>query len=114
MKPGKPSRTAMGAAGHRAVHQIVEGGRIFADPIAVRILGADADVAIGEAENDPSRRRMRMFIAMRSRAVRRGAKRAGCGPETYSAFGSALSRHEGRPEKLLNEDQTSDLIEVVT
>ena len=31
--------------------------------------------------------------------ARRGAKRAGCGSETYTAFRSALSRREGRDRK---------------
>ena len=60
----EPSRTALAAAAHRAAHQILEQGRIFNDPLAVRILGRDAE-AYGE--DHPSRRRMRMFIALRSR-----------------------------------------------
>jgi len=32
MQPEEPSRTALGAAAHRAVHQVLERGRIFADP----------------------------------------------------------------------------------
>ena len=39
MQQGQPSQTALGAAYHRAVHQVLEGGRIFTDPLAVRILG---------------------------------------------------------------------------
>ena len=35
MQPGQPSRTARAAAVHRAVHQVLEQGRIFADPFAV-------------------------------------------------------------------------------
>jgi len=34
MQPGEPSRTALGAAAHRAVHQVLERGRIFADLLA--------------------------------------------------------------------------------
>jgi len=34
MQPGQPSRTAPGAAAHRAVQQVLERGRIFADPLA--------------------------------------------------------------------------------
>ena len=50
MQLGKPSRTAWAAAAHRAVHQVLEQGRIFADPLALRILGEDAEAAIREAE----------------------------------------------------------------
>lgn len=67
MEQGQPSRTALGAASHRAAHQVLEGGAIFADPLAVRILGDYAETAISEARNDPSKRRMRIFIAARTR-----------------------------------------------
>jgi methyltransferase (TIGR00027 family) len=82
MHPGQPSRTALGAAGLRAAHQVLDGAVIFADPLALRILGADADdlVCEAEAETDPFRQRLRWFIAARSRiaddalvgAVKRG------------------------------------------
>lgn len=67
MQHGQPSRTALGAAGHRAAHQVLERGAIFADPLALRILGADAEAAIRAAECDPSRRTLRLFIAVRTR-----------------------------------------------
>jgi methyltransferase (TIGR00027 family) len=64
---GKPSRTALAAAAHRAAHQVLEQGRIFADPMALRILGEDAEAAVRKAEQQPSSRRMRIFVAVRSR-----------------------------------------------
>jgi methyltransferase (TIGR00027 family) len=69
MQPGLPSRTALGAAGLRAAHQVLDGAAIFADPFALRILGADADDLVREAkaETDPFRQRLRWFIAARSR-----------------------------------------------
>jgi methyltransferase (TIGR00027 family) len=69
MQPGQPSRTALGAAGLRAAHQVLDGAAIFADPLAVRILGADANDLLreAEAEADPFRQRLRWFIAIRSR-----------------------------------------------
>jgi methyltransferase (TIGR00027 family) len=81
MRSGTPSRTALAAASHRAAHQILEKGSIFSDPLAVRILGIDAATVASEAEEQPSRRAMRMFIAVRTRfaedalaaAVERGA-----------------------------------------
>lgn len=67
MEKAEPSRTAWSAAVHRAAHQILEGGRIFRDPLAVRILGAGADQQMTEEENRPGRRSMRIFIAVRAR-----------------------------------------------
>jgi methyltransferase (TIGR00027 family) len=67
MQPGQPSRTAWGAAVHRAVHQVLERGFIFTDPLALRILGADAEAAVRDAGNDPFTRRLRLFIAVRTR-----------------------------------------------
>ena len=51
MRQGQFSRPALGAAGRRAAHQLVDGGRVFADPLALRILGADADAAVAEARS---------------------------------------------------------------
>jgi methyltransferase (TIGR00027 family) len=95
MQSGQPSRTALGAAGHRAAHQVLEQGRIFCDPLAVRILGPDAEAAIQKAIDDPSRRRMRLFIAVRTRfaedalgtAITRGVRQVvilGAGLDTYA------------------------------
>jgi methyltransferase (TIGR00027 family) len=83
MRPGQSSRTALGAAGLRAAHQVLDGAAIFSDPLALRILGAEAGdlVRKAEAERDPYRQRLRWFIAARSRvaddalaaAIKRGA-----------------------------------------
>ena len=100
MQPGQPSRTARGAAAHRAVHQVLERGSIFSDPLAVRILGAGAEAAVRDAENDPSRRSLRLFVAVRTRfaedaltaAVARGVRQLvvlGAGLDTY-AYRTAL------------------------
>jgi methyltransferase (TIGR00027 family) len=61
------SQTAMAAATHRAVHQILEHGRIFSDPLAVAILGVDRDDIVRHARQTPSSRRMRLFISIRTR-----------------------------------------------
>lgn len=61
-----PSRTALGVAVHRAVHQVLEGGRIFADPFAASILGPDAEGLIAERATS-QHRHMRLFVAVRSR-----------------------------------------------
>jgi methyltransferase (TIGR00027 family) len=103
MQPGEPSRTALAAARHRAVHQVLEHGRIFADPLALRILGEDADAIAQEAEENPSRRMMRIFIAVRTRfaedalaaAVERGVRQLvvlGAGLDTYAWRGAMRER----------------------
>ena len=95
MLQGQPSRTALGAAGHRAAHQMLERGFIFSDPLALRILGPDAEAAIGEAEREPGKRGLRLFVAARARfsedalaaAVARGAAQLvvlGAGLDTYA------------------------------
>jgi methyltransferase (TIGR00027 family) len=61
-----PSRTALGVAIHRAVHQSSEGGRIFCDPFAKPILGPDCDALIAQ-RSTPQHRHMRLFVAVRSR-----------------------------------------------
>ena len=67
MKHGQASRTALSAAGQRAAHQALEGGLVFSDPLAIRILGRDAEKAIAIAKAEPERRGLRFFVAMRSR-----------------------------------------------
>jgi methyltransferase (TIGR00027 family) len=96
MEQGQPSRTAWGAAVHRAAHQVLERGSIFSDPLALRILGADAEAAICAAKGNPSRRPLRLFIAVRTRFAedalaeavsRRGVRQLvvlGAGLDTYA------------------------------
>ena len=76
MQHGKASRTAVGAAGHRAAHQVLERGIVFSDPLALAILGQDADEAIALAKERPERRPLRLFVAMRSRFAEDSARRA--------------------------------------
>jgi methyltransferase (TIGR00027 family) len=90
-----PSRTALGAAVHRAVHQSVEDGAIFADAFAASILDDETRARLNEAAADPSQRPMRLFIAARSRfsedalaaCVARGARQVvvlGAGLDTFA------------------------------
>jgi methyltransferase (TIGR00027 family) len=67
MEIGKPSRTALLVAIHRAAHQVREGGAIFADRLAMRILGADAEAQMREAGDDPFSRALRQYLVVRSR-----------------------------------------------
>lgn len=95
MRAGKPSRTALGAAAYRAVHQTLEGGAIFRDPYAVRILDDETRAGLDEMAADDSQRSMRLFIAARSRfseaalaaCVARGVRQVvvlGAGLDTFS------------------------------
>ena len=95
MEPGQPSRTAFAAAAHRAAHQLLEDGRVFADPLAMVLLGAPASNLTGEAAHQPAARGMRLFIAARSRfaeeslatAVARGVRQyvvLGAGLDTFA------------------------------
>jgi methyltransferase (TIGR00027 family) len=52
---------------HRAVHQTLEGGVIFADPFALQILDEEARAGLADMAADPGHRSLRLFIAGRSR-----------------------------------------------
>jgi methyltransferase (TIGR00027 family) len=67
MQPGRPSLTALGAARLRAAHQVLDGASILADPLAVRILGADQNASLRHADAHALGPRIRWFIAARSR-----------------------------------------------
>jgi len=93
----------MGAAAHRAAHQVLERGFVFADPLALRILGDAAAATVRDARNDPSKRVLRMFIAARSRfaedalaeTVARGVRQLvvlGAGLDTYAYRGAHRDR----------------------
>ena len=67
MREGQPSRTALGAAAYRAVHQIHECGVIFRDPFVVKILVEETRATLDQVAADPAQRPMRLFIVARSR-----------------------------------------------
>ncbi|WP_430780402.1 class I SAM-dependent methyltransferase [Actinoplanes sp. G11-F43] len=90
MRAGSPSRTAWSAARYRAAHQLLEGGSIFKDDLAVRVSGEPEQALLADAP----RRGMRLFIAARHRfaedalaaAVSRGVRQAvvlGAGLDTF-------------------------------
>jgi methyltransferase (TIGR00027 family) len=95
MNERQPSRTALGAAGYRAAHQLLEGGKVFYDPLARTILGDGADAIIAGLSAGPAQQRTRIFMAARSRfaedclgaAVSRGVRQAvvlGAGFDTFA------------------------------
>jgi methyltransferase (TIGR00027 family) len=76
MQTGQPSRTAHAAAAHRAAHQLLEQGRVFADALALPILGEPAEAIRRDAAAHPQSRRMRLFIAVRTRFAEDALARA--------------------------------------
>src|SRR6185295_8368423 len=46
LSEGKPSRTAQATANLRAAHQLLDRPRIFDDPLALRIIGVQAEAAV--------------------------------------------------------------------
>ncbi|HZR81675.1 MAG TPA: class I SAM-dependent methyltransferase [Candidatus Binatia bacterium] len=98
MEDDRPSRTALGAAFLRAAHQVLDDPRVLDDPIAPRLLGADAEAELGADPahfETPEMRGMRAFIALRSRyaedhlarAVARGVRQLvvlGAGFDTFA------------------------------
>jgi methyltransferase (TIGR00027 family) len=94
MQVGQPSDTARGAAAYRAIHQTLEGGAIFDDPFAAKMLDDAARARFDEIAADASSRPMRLFIAARSRfsedmlsaCVERGVRQVvvlGAGLDTF-------------------------------
>ncbi len=62
MREGQPSRTAMGAALMRALHQDLDRPLVFEDPLAWAVLGVDRSAALEAAS---PRSRLRLFVAHR-------------------------------------------------
>lgn len=95
MSAGRPSRTAIVAAGYRAAHQTCEGASIFSDPHALAILGSDGNAIVAVLSAAEPHGPMRIFMAARSRfaedhiarAVARGVRQVvilGAGLDTFS------------------------------
>jgi methyltransferase (TIGR00027 family) len=95
LRAGEPSHTARGAAAYRAIHQTLEGGAIFRDPFAEKILDDKTRAGLDDVAADASLRPMRLFIAARSRfsegslaaCVARGVRQVvvlGAGLDTFS------------------------------
>lgn len=89
---GRPSRTALSSARARAVHQVADSPRVFADPLAARIIGG-ADSGDPDAADDPRPPGMpaevRLFMALRHR-VAEDALRAAVRTEQVVILGAGL------------------------
>jgi methyltransferase (TIGR00027 family) len=111
LRAGEPSQTARRAAAYRAIHQTLDGGMIFRDPLASRILDDATRATLDEVAADPSLRPMRLLIAARSRfsedtlatCVARGARQIvvlGAGLDTFSL----RNPHEGEGVRVYEVD----------
>jgi methyltransferase (TIGR00027 family) len=98
MQTGQPSRTALRTAALRAAHQVLDRGRIFSDPLALRILGPHADSFIRDAgDGTPSRQRLRLFIAVRARFAEDAlAAAAANGVRQFVVLGAGLDTYAYR------------------
>ncbi len=95
MEEGRPSRTALSAAKHRAVHQLVDFPKVFDDPLALKIICENAKKKIWvDLCQLQKKRSLRAFIALRSRyaedelarAIQRGVRQyvvLGAGLDTF-------------------------------
>src|SRR5262245_39771935 len=94
LEAGEPSRTANGAALLRAAHQLLDRPLVFDDPIALRILGAEAVKQIAlEADRfqTPVARALRAFPVAGSRyAEEELARVVKSGSAQYIVLGAGL------------------------
>jgi len=69
MEASQPSRTAQGAAMYRAAHQLLDCPPVFADPLALTVVGSEAEAELrsGSEWRAASSTGLRAFIAARSR-----------------------------------------------
>ena len=92
MHDGQPSKTAFRVALRRAAHQVLDDPRVFEDPLALAIVGADAE-ALRSDPKSQSRisRALRAFMAVRSRYAEDGLAAAfETGTRQYVVLGAGL------------------------
>lgn len=94
MEEAKPSRTALSVALRRAAHQMYDSPLVFADPIAVPILGTEYAEGLHRdsiSGNQPFSLGMRAFMAARSRYAEDNLCRAvEAGVRQYVLLGAGL------------------------
>jgi len=93
MQEGKFSRTAQRVAIRRAAHQLLDQPRVLDDPLALRIIGAEAADALRSSprEDHGFSRAFRAFMAARSRyAEDQLAHAVGNGANQYVVLGAGL------------------------
>lgn len=95
MQEGQPSRTARRVAIRRAAHQLFDEPTVFHDPLAVTIIGAEAEAELranaSEEASSHYARGMRFFISVRSRFAEDALIRAiAHGVRQYVVLGAGL------------------------
>jgi methyltransferase (TIGR00027 family) len=93
MQEGKFSRTARRVAIRRAAHQLLDQPRVFDDPLALRIIGAEAaeELRSNPKEHHAFSRAFRAFMAARSRYAEDELARAVAhGVRQYVVLGAGL------------------------
>jgi len=95
MHEAKPSRTALRVAIRRASHQILDRPLVFADPLALRIIGSEQASKLETDRDNTASRSLRAWMAVRSRyaedqlthAIREGVEQyvvLGAGLDTFA------------------------------
>jgi len=94
VEKSKASRTALGVALRRAVHQLHDSPLVFGDPVAVPILGATYAERLqvaAEERDEASSRSLRAFLVARSRYAEDELKEAvAAGVRQYVLLGAGL------------------------
>ena len=94
VRQGEPSRSALKVASLRAVHQLLDEPLVFADPMALPLLGASAEAALRDDPfvlNDPMSRGLRGALVARSRFVEDELARCvAAGVRQYVLLGAGL------------------------
>jgi methyltransferase (TIGR00027 family) len=92
MHDDRPSKTAFRVALRRAAHQVLDEPRVFEDPFALAIVGADAgELRSDEKSQSRISRVMRAFMAVRSRYAEDGLAAAfEEGTRQYVVLGAGL------------------------
>src|SRR5271169_1270262 len=93
MQEGKFSKTARRVAIRRAAHQLLDHPRVLDDPLALRIIGSDAEEELrsNPKEDHAFSRAFRAFMAARSRyAEDELAGAVGRGVRQYVVLGAGL------------------------
>lgn len=94
VRQSQPSRSALAVASLRAVHQLIDEPLVFADPVALPMLGATAEAALRcdpFVLNDPLSRGVRSAVVARSRFVEDELARCvAAGVRQYVVLGAGL------------------------
>jgi len=91
MIAGSASRTAQGAAMHRAAHQLCDHPLVVEDPLALKIVGAEAAAELREGRSrwlDPRFSALRALVVIRSRLTEDTVGDSGV--SQYVALGAGL------------------------